>query len=516
MSSLILKGWASFPDRKERRKGYRGGSNWLIPSANQNTKRRRIPLLDTDVHRNVTSHGRRTMMSLGRHLYCAYDVVRGAVNELTEAATSSFLLQSRSKNSGFKTAVEAWTSRHDRYCDIAGPPYTMRTYRSSLARAIYVDGDIGSIYVRDPDGIPCLQVIPGHRIGSDGTQQYVEGGPYDGAEIIDGVIVGPGMRPLAYRVLVGDILDYENFVDVPASAMRLSFIPLFPGQVRGFSMIGFSAWNWQDLSEAKRFELLAQKAGAARVFQEWNEAGEPPPGADHVVGPNSGDPTNGTPSGLWYETIDEGLNQYFRSSDPNARLEAVKFDRPSANQQAYTEQSIREGLYAAGWSIDYGLLPIKIGGAPLRVLVDKLNATISGLLETVIEPAARRFDAFRIPVAMLEMKRIPFAEDWWNWEYQAAAKLTADRKYDSDVTIQEVKFGIRSRESGAMERGETHDDILVSNGRSVRRLYAEAQAISKEFGRPFEEVLDRLEQMTPNGMPAPAASEPAKATEPTE
>ncbi len=266
--------------------------------------------------------------------------------------------------------------------------------------------------------------------------------------------------------------------------MMLNFVPLFVGQIRGFSIVGFSAWTYQDVTESDIFELLAQKAGAGRVFQEWNETGEPPPGADWVTGPGSASGAL-TPSGLWREVIDEGINTYFSALTPGQKIEAVKFDRPSANQQKFKETKLRETFYAAGWSLDFGLNPTTIGGAPLRVVVDRINASVEDIQCEMIEPAARRFDAFRIPVAMLETKELPFVSDWWNLEYQPGARLTGDRKYDSDVTIQDVK--------------------------SVDRLFGEAEKLAKKYGIPFAMALERLEQATPNGNVAGDASAPAMA-----
>lgn len=491
---IILTGRDSYPTAKPTAR-IRGGGNQLIPTATQNNDRKRVPFLDRDIHRNVTECGRRVMMSIGLRLYSASDVVRGTIEDIARSTASTFLCEYRGADAEFKRQVEAYTYAHDRVCDIAAGPYTGRTYRKMIVRSILREGDIGTVYTLDENGAPRIQVIPGHRIASD--KEFVEGGPLDGSEIIDGVIVGEQFQPLAYRVLLGDGSDYSNFVDVPADRMLLTFIPLFPGQVRGFSLLGFSAWNFQDRDEARRWELLAQKAGAGRVFKEWNENGEPPSGADYINAPASTDSTEGTPSGLWFETIDGGLNTYFKSTDPNSNIEAVKFDRPSSNQQAFADDIAREALYAAGWSPDFALNPTKIGGAPLRVLVDKLNATKEDIEAEVLEPAVRRLDAHRIPVAM-RRREIKTVDDWFNLEYQTAAKMTADKKYDSDVTLQEVKFGIKSRSKACMERGETQPDVLEANKAAVRTIFQAAQELANEFKIPFELALARLEQATPN------------------
>jgi lambda family portal protein len=508
--ALILVGELSYPNVRKRYFG--GGSgNRLIPAATQTSRRKQVPLLDFDVHRNVTNYGRRTMQTLGRHLFCASSVVRGTINDMAMHAGGRLTCEYRGETPEFKKAVERWVYQNDRICDIAGWPYSARLWRKNLVRAALMDGDMGTLLCKDENGQARIQCIPGHRIGSNPGKELVEGGPFDGAAIIEGVIIGDQLQPLGYRVLTGDSPnDYQSFVDVPADRMMLNFVPLFVGQLRGFSLVGFDAWTHQDVNESDIFELLAQKAGAGRVFQEWNETGEPAAGSDFAVGPGAGVSGAQTPSGLWREVIDEGINTYFKSSDPNQKLEAVKFDRPSANQREFKEGKLRETFYSAGWSLDFGLNPTKIGGAPLRVLVDRINARIEDLQCELIEPAARRFDAFRIPVAMLETKELPFVPDWWMLEYQPGARLTGDRKYDSDVRIQEIKFNLRSRASGCMENGEGDDDVLESNAKSVDRLFGKAQELATKYKIPFAMALERLEQATPNGNVAAAEENNAK------
>lgn len=507
-SGIILTGRDSFPATKG--KFFGGGGNRLIPAAGQNSDRKRTWPLDFDIHSNVSHYGRRIMMTIGRSLYCSYNVVRGAVNEMAELATSSFVPEYRGLDKDFEVQVHEWLYRHDKICDIAGWPYNARLWRRLLVSSILIDGDVGTAFVRGPDGMPYLQIIPAHRIGSNSAEPYVEGGPYDGARILEGVILGDYSNPLAYRVLTGDSQDYETFQDIPADRMILSFIPQFPGQVRGFSLIGYSGWDFQDLKEAKEWELLAQKVASSRIFQIWNQEGEPEPGADFMTAPAAGSTTAGTPTGLWTETVDGGTNQYFKSSDPNSQIKAVSFDRPSVNQRAFHDSIIREALYAAGWSMDFSLAPDKVGGAALRVLVDKINGTLGELRDLIVRPAVSRFDNFRIPVAMMDLKAIPFTNDWHNIEYVTPARVTSDRKYDTDVTIAQIRAGYSTRSKAAAEQGESEEDVRAENEKSVDDLLTIAERLAAKhpkFTAPA--VLALLELITPNGnlpaeAPAPA------------
>ncbi len=476
---------------KPLRRSWSGGGNRLIGPAQQNTDRKQIPFLNDDFHRNLTQYGRTVLLSLGRHIYWASGAVRGAVEDLCTYAAGCYMFESRSIDAEFKRQAEDLIYAHDRIAHVAGPPNTFRTYRKLLIRSLYMDGDMGTVYIQGEDGIPRLQVIPSHRICYD--KDVIQGGRFDGARCMAGVILDSLNRVWGYCVRVdGPGEDGRGHVMIPSTAMALHFQPLMEGQVRGMPILGLAAWDMQDLEESRRWELLAQKAGAGRVFQEWNEEGEAPPGADFVTGPSASDSTAGTPTGLWRETIDGGLNTYFRANS-GSKLEAVKFDRPSSNQQEFTRQCWREALAGARLSMDFNLDLTKIGGAPLRVLIDKINLNHRDVQDEVLEPACRRFDFFRLGT-FITAKVLPEADDWHRYEYQPGERLTADKRYDSDVSATQIRIGVKTRSRSTMELGETLEDVRQKREDESDDLYTRAERIQKKHPTiPLDIILARLE-----------------------
>ena len=468
----------------------RGGPDTMIEQARQNWDRKRIPLLDQDLHRNLSTFGRRTLLSLGRHIYWASGAVRGAVEDLCAYAAGSFMFESRSQDEAFRLGADSLIERSDRSCDVAGPPFGARHWRKIVTRSLYLDGDCGTVWVRGEDNEPYLQIIPSHRIAS--AEDMVTDGPNDGARIIDGVIVNDQNRALAYRVLIGDGARHDEFLDIPAASMALHFLPVFTGQVRGLAILGLQAWDMQDLDESKRWELLAQKGAAARVFQEFNEDGEAPVGSDFLVGPTTGTNTDGTPTGLWREVIDGGLNTYFKANS-GSRIEAVKFDRPSRNQQDFVSQIWREALAGARLSVDFNLDLSKLSGGALRLLVEKINRNHEDLQLDALDPACRALDFFRLGT-WIANGSLPAAPDWMKWEYQPAAKLTPDAKYDSQVTAENIRVGLTTRACGAAKFGETLHEVRSIREREADDLYARAERLhAKHPTFAIETILARLE-----------------------
>ncbi len=528
--SFLEKRWAA---------GYQ--NNLLLEAAQQTSDRKQVPFLDNDVHRNISNLGRRTMLSLGRWLFSNFPAIRGALIEQAEFAGSTFLPEYRGANQEWGVLAENWLWEHGKICDVAGWPYNLRTYRRNLILGIKRDGDMGTILTETIDGYPMLQCVPAHRIGSrlneftvkyagrvvttsTETDKYgraiakgsvvnednevIGQQEWEGQRIIDGVIVSELGGPLAYRVMGENSWDYSRFHDVSSRDMFLSFIPEYIGQLRGFSALGSSMFDWQDVKEAQRFELIAQKVGAAITLIEKNPEGEPTPGASWITTPAASAGTAGTAAGLNTEMFDGGLVRYLKSKS-GADLLPFQNDRPSANQQQFSAAIIRSNFAGMGWSVDFSLDPTKIGGAPLRVVVDKINRSILSDQDLIIEPALRRYQGYALSKA-IKLDLLPFDSDWWQFEYQGPAKLTADAKYNSDVDLQERKAGLKTLARSTAERGEDWEDVRNQSELEANDLLTRARRIADGHGITIELALTLLEQPTPNNN-MPPASEPTQA-----
>jgi hypothetical protein len=476
-------------------------NNALFQTATQTQDRKSVSALDYDVHRTVTNMGRRTMMTLGRKTYVDHRSIGRAIEEMADLASAVFLPQYYGENTAWGERAEMWLENHDRVCDVAGPPYNMRLYRRLLLTSLVYDGDMLTVLVKTPDGFPMLQCVPGHRIGNAYDLNYVQGGEYDGARIIDGVIVDGVNRALAYRVNTGENpYDYTQFVDIPARDAFLSFIPLFRGQVRGFSELGMVAFEAQDVRETDRNQRLQSKLAAGIGLLERNELGEAPPPGD------TGTPivTAGTSTALSTEQFSDGIEvRYFRSSDPNAGIEMLKNDNPSLNQREYRGDVLRDIFAGIGNSKDFALDSTKIGGAPLRVLIERINRSIQSARDLVLTPACMRFDGFRVSCA-IQTGSLPEDKDWWKWTYQTGAELTADKKYDAEVDAMEEARGYIPRARVTAKRGAYIEDVDKAIERDADNKWTRAKALATKFNIPIEAAYNSMWNEQPNGIPVPA------------
>lgn len=356
-----------------------------------------------------------------------------------------------------------------------------------------------------------LQVIPAHRVASPNTYETVSGGPFDGARIIDGIIVSDYGERLGYRVLLSDSgYALSNYRDIPAKDIIHSFIPEYAEQLRGISPIGKSVFDYMDVNETRAFEKASLKLGSHYGMIVKNEGGTVDKAKQLVqAASTSADATTGAAQTLSSQVVN-GVGVYYFKAGTGQGLEPVKNDRPSANQQNFESEVIRSAFFGNNWSVDFSLNPTKVGGAPMRVVVEKVNRTIRLVQSMALEPVCRRIDGWRVAKAQ-KIGALPDDVDWWKWEYQFPAEITADKKYDSDVDIAEMRSGIRSPQKAIGKRGQywedTQDELIDYNVRGIKRTQEKAKAASVEL--EWKDVVWN----TPNG-PQQEQPEPETDAEP--
>jgi capsid protein len=238
--------------------------------------------------------------------------------------------------------------------------------------------------------------------------------------------------------------------------MKVRFLPRYADQVRGFSALGCAMTDFQDVDEVRRFELIAQKLAASIVLAETNETGLPPATAESLLGEDS---TETNPdANLAMHSMRGGEIQYFRSGT-GGKLEALKADRPTPAQQQFADSIIRQAMAGMGWSIDYFLDPSKVGGASMRVVVERINRHVGMMRSQCLFPLARSVDSWRIAKAIKE-GMLPPSDDWYRWRYQGAANITADAKYAAQVSEIRMERGLSSPQIEAAQIGNDWEHVM--------------------------------------------------------
>jgi len=424
---------------------------------------------DRDSANLYSGTDRLLLMSMGRWLYANNSLVAGSVDDQAAIVSGELTPQFAGNDAAWGALAEQWLEDHDRLCDVRGDHYPMQTLQRLWMLHIIRDGDVGVIFTEGAGGYPLLQTIPSHRIKGDGVVGLDS--PWRDRRLVDGVIVNEVGRPLAYRV-------YDDarakFQDISAVDMKLRFLPRYVDQVRGFSALGCAMVDFQDIDEVRRFELVAQKLAASIVLAETNETGLPPDSAESMLGE---DTTETNPdANIAMHTMQGGEIRYFRSGT-GGKLEALMADRPTPAQQSFADSIIRQAMAGMGWSIDYFLDPSKVGGASMRVVVERINRHVGMMRTQCLFPLARSVDAWRIAKAMKE-EMLPWSDDWFRWRYQGAANITADAKYSAQVSEIRMERGLSSPQIEAAQIGNDWEHVMDQKIEYWVRL----QAKCKEAG----------------------------------
>lgn len=477
--------------------GYAASSNTLYSGATQTGDRTAVATLDRDQHRSITSLGRRNIMTLGRHLFANYPAVTGSLLEQAILPTEHWSPQFWGDDKDWGLQAEDWLFEWSKICDIAGWPYDYDTYVMGLILAELRDGDSATLLTENTDGYPMIQVIPSHRIRCNNYARVVENGRYSGRRIIDGVIVNDQRRPIAYRIWDEAFSEYE---DISASNMFLSFLPVWQDQVRGLSTLASSVYDWMDLKDSRGFELLAQKASAALALIEENESG----GIDTAksVIKSAATFSDAEKQTLTEEKLSGGTVRYFRSNT-GAKIAAHSYNRPGDSTQRYQADVIRDAMSSLGWSYWFTVDPTKPSGASMRIIVDKINRFIRWR-QKMLRKACARIHGYAVAKA-IKLGLLPFSEEWWKWEYQPSQEITADRKYDSDVDVQEYSNAFTTLKSACAKRGEYWEEVQDQWLREKFRKMARAKEIASEFGLGEEEAnaVTGVQAQQPNEMNRP-------------
>jgi capsid protein len=510
----------------DRRSSYGYTNNLLIKAATNTDQRPSIPFVDYDQTRNVSTLGRRILLSTGRMLFENFGVVKGAVQEAARHSVGTFIPQFFGQNEAWGRMAQEWLDENDKWIDLKGWPYTYDNFKRQLVISVIRDGELGTILTQDAQGNPKIQVMGSHRIGSR-INEYVVIYPkgnvlkdgsviapgdgrvmgniaWDGMAIIDGVIVDDFGTPQAYRI-TGDIpSNYSQWRDISTNDFVISFLPDYPESVRGFSMLGVAAFDMLDVSESSKRELFAQLINASQSLQIYNETGDVDLAKSIITdSTTTPDTVTGAATGLPKELVQPGQINYFKAGS-GQKLESFSNERPSVNVMNFQAETLRRALSGFGWSTDFSLDPSKVGGAQMRIVIEKINARILEFQNLLVGPTCARVDAWRCAKA-IKAGRLPFDPEWYKWGYQGPPELTADEKYSSDVAIQEFRGGPLTMKKWAGRNGDQWKD-------AIRQKVAERKFLEDECKK--QGVLpDDVLLMTPNGTSA-ADMDPGTSADP--
>lgn len=502
-------------------------SYFLYPSPRWNLRQYKPRYwLAADTKSNVSEYDRWELVNYSRQLYAQVDVLGTAVDQKNSwAFGDAWDPHYLGRNAKWgEEAAEFLKYQFYPMCNLRGPLYDLRRSLTLSGRAWDVDGDDAMILTQSESGFPQVAFFPSTRIGmaaaggrggyvdpskpGSGPTGTVDGGPFDGAKIFDGVIMDRNDRMIGLRIINPD----GTIQDISAYNADLAYEPTWCDQGRGIPRVATSLLKWMNMQDIDEFLQRGMKRAASVGLKFKNEQGEAGLGNEVITAEQDPDAatglaqnetlaTGGEQPKVYYEEI-EGGEMYYLNSTTGEEIEALKFENPHPNSEAFVERLQRAAISSVGWL--YELLNLaSTGRAPSRLACDIGNQSISDR-QSAGYRRWKRMIGYAVAKGMKNgyLSKNNDGADPYLWEPGYPKHLSVDAGIDEQADRENLKMGTTSKLIVAQKRGYHWTELDKQRDREVRSLIERALAISRDYpGVPFEKAMDLLEQRTANGTP---------------
>lgn len=398
-----------------------------------------FPQLDTA--REITSFTRTEILRKVRYLYANVGFPRRVVNGVARMVVGTGLMPRP------KTRARDWNKlAHSRMEAVYGSAFTydlagkFNGYRAQLARlkCAYKDGDIGSVFTRDPDtGRAITAAFEGHQIGSGRLQQGEE------KTVLDGVRINPARhnRPEGYRLLTG---NDDSTTEVPAHSFCLLANLERLGQLRGLSILAHAVPHLIDRSEIKSYFKGSIK-NSARVGYYIGASKDTVPTTNPKPGGSAGNRqviTMSTGDKVALERVYSGHGGEVQRLNPGEDLKMLLDERPHPNTLGFLDELIRDISLGVDLHPEVLWNIVKLGGANVRYVMQDAQSFVETqqqiLVDTMLGPEYIWFLSDEIASG-----RLPACPDpeWWNHEWITPARWTVDYGRDGKLNLEQLKSG---------------------------------------------------------------------------
>jgi capsid protein len=398
--------------------------NSPFESANRNPSRARVPGgAPKDFKHELTEPVRADILEKTRYTEKNSGMIREIVrSNVIYAVGHGLRLQSRAEAPWKPKAMRYWRQA-TRRVDITGR-FSIADVQRLVSRALDVDGEIFVLKVRHPQtGAALLQLVRGHRVGDFGKNDTTDGIKYDG-----------NGAPVSYRILQDD----GSLEDYPAWQVLHIFDPESSDFVRATSPLQHGATHTMDGIELLALEKLAVRANVEVARTITTESGDLGEEADFTVteaGGVSGERSDPI-------AIQKIMGGRVAALKPGEEMEAFQPSRPSPTFTGFLEHLDRDTALG-NLPYEFAVNPSGINGGAVRLVTTKADRIFSMRQDIIFE---RLLIAawFWIIGDAIDSGALPVVLDWWEIDFVAPRKLTADAARESASNRADVEMGLKT------------------------------------------------------------------------
>ena len=337
--------------------------------------------------------------------------------------------------------------------------------------------------------------------------------PFNGARIIDGIIVDRNMCRIGVRILGFDDNGKMAYADTPAENIHINFESDWSDQIGFIPQLAVAIMSIVNVQDFDYYITQAMILASALAVTRKSKDGKPmgsgiqetefyDPSRDPNCPPPVG--TSGGPRrGLRARELEIGAGLVELATDNDESLEAVCFDRPSMQEEAFVER-VERGYLAKHWPYDM-FYAKELGRAFVRAVGQQIQSIVHAR-----QRAGRRFIDWLIPRRIAwAMKNglLPennAASDPYKFHIMWPAEFTTDEGNDRQADRDDLKMGLTTRAKVIGKHGgnpEHYEEMRYDEEDRVATM-AEQLAAKHKF---LDEAgwLERLDQRSPNPLQLP-------------
>ena len=500
------------------------------------------PLLRPHTFQNITSWQRWELTNHSRVIRAGIPNIEAALEMKAGFCFGDAChIKSKSANKLWAGAAEEHINEvfyHD--CNILGPEHDFHVTLTELSLALDSDGGYATVFDNETGRI---QVIPTTRIGNGwgladtgkdsvsplgkGWSDYgmwglAAGGwasygglmfgymmindpasPFNGARIIDGIIVDRNMARLGVRVLGFDSDGKMAYQDIPASQIHINFCSKWSDQIGFIPQLSTAIMSIVNVQDFDYYIKQAMILSAAFAVTRKSKDGNPAAGRRVVMDEDEDDDTANIQHSRVraYEEVGAGLVEL--STDNEEGLESLKFERPSMNEEAFVER-VERGYLAKHWPYDLfyakemGRAFVRaVGQQVKRIVKDRQKAGARTIKWMINRRLAWAMDNSQIPVNNA-------GSDPYNYRIMWPAEFTTDEGNDRQADRDDLKMGLTTRAHVIGKNGGSAEHFEELREEEETRLAEAAQRLAKKYTFMDEMGwMERLDQRSPNPLQLP-------------
>lgn len=397
----------------------------------------------------IPSRDRRTLATLSRRIVFNQGPAKEAIRQKASYSVGkSWMPLYNGSDSAVGEQAASWLENvWFPICDVRGNGHDWREFLEIVSKCMDRDGESFVLLTESKSGFPRLQHIPSHQVYSDPSETRVEGGPYRGLKIQDGVIYNKQGASVAYRVNADNTGD--RFRDISARDLIHVFDSDFPEQRRGFPAFSHSLDEMVASMNSTQLETVRQTIISSLYLVEKSPQGPDPDDPAWISDVDTTDK-----EAILYEQIAPGIRHISGDED----IEVVKHENPGDTWSQFNDRLLKSAICGVGWS--YAMIWQSPGqGTAERAEIMRARKAIEARQKRLLY-VAKRAITYAIAKASEGGFGVEAPGNMLKWSFSYPERLSVDDGREARSLREAVEKGLCSEQEYQAFKGKEYEQHI--------------------------------------------------------